>query len=156
MTKLIGPKWSQRFLRLALSISEWSKDPKTRVGAVLVNTEKTVVATGFNGLPRRIEDDPNILSDRDLKNRLTIHAEMNAILNCRVPLDGLTMFVTNHPCHECAKMIVAAGIVAVHALNPTGEFEEKWKDSILQARDTLALGSVPLTLVSKDSIEELI
>ena len=44
-------KWDHRFLALAEHISHWSKDPSTKVGAVITHRSKRVVSMGFNGLP---------------------------------------------------------------------------------------------------------
>ncbi len=49
-------KWDIRFLLLADQIATWSKDPSRGVGAIIVSTAKQIVATGFNGLPRGVED----------------------------------------------------------------------------------------------------
>tara|TARA_R110000787_G_scaffold186397_1_gene297914 strand:- start:2897 stop:3064 length:168 start_codon:yes stop_codon:yes gene_type:complete len=44
-------KWDQRFMELAAFIAQWSKDPSTKVGAVIVDPRnKRIVSTGFNGL----------------------------------------------------------------------------------------------------------
>ena len=45
--------WDQRFIALADHIGQWSKDPSTQQGAVIVRPDKTIAATGFNGFPRR-------------------------------------------------------------------------------------------------------
>src|ERR1051326_2813900 len=51
-------KWDRRFLELAKHVSSWSKDPSTKVGAVIVDANRRVVATGYNGFPRGVEDTP--------------------------------------------------------------------------------------------------
>ena len=38
------------------------------------------------------------------------HAELNAILNTRIPLRGAKLYVTLFPCNECAKAIIQSGI----------------------------------------------
>ncbi|MHC1479084.1 deoxycytidylate deaminase [Frateuria aurantia] len=103
-------KWDQRFLDVARLVASWSKDPSTKVGAVLVQpAQKRIVSTGYNGYPRRLEDDGGL--DRERKLSRTIHAEMNAILHAREPTDGLTLYVTPlPPCDRCAAHIIQAGI----------------------------------------------
>ena len=49
-------KWDERFLELAKQIASWSKDPSTQVGCVVVGPDREIRSTGFNGLPRGIED----------------------------------------------------------------------------------------------------
>ena len=61
----ISKKWDDRFLELAKHISEWSKDPSTKVGCVIVGEDREVRSTGFNGLPRGIDDSDERLNNRD-------------------------------------------------------------------------------------------
>ena len=103
-------KWDERFLQLATTVAGWSKDPSTKVGAVIAD-DKHVVSLGFNGFPPSTEDKKEWLNDRPTKYSLVIHAEVNAILNARRPVNGLTLYVAPlSPCAECAKLIAASGI----------------------------------------------
>lgn len=107
-------KWDERFLRLAEHISTWSKDPGTAVGSCIVRPDKTIASLGFNGLPRHIADSPERLHDRDLKLKITLHSELNSILNAKEPLTGFTIYVWPfHPCSACAAAIIQAGILRV-------------------------------------------
>ncbi|HJU15367.1 MAG TPA: deaminase [Stellaceae bacterium] len=49
-------KWDRRYMALARQVSCWSKDPSTKVGAVIVDNQGRVVALGYNGFPRKVED----------------------------------------------------------------------------------------------------
>lgn len=60
-------KWDGRFLDLAVLVGEWSKDPSTKVGAVLVRPDRTIAAVGFNGFPRGVLDHPERYEDRPTK-----------------------------------------------------------------------------------------
>jgi len=73
-------KWDSRFMDLARLVASWSKDPSTQVGAVIVDQDKRIVSTGFNGFPRCVNDSP---VDREVKLLRTIHAEENALLFAR-------------------------------------------------------------------------
>ena len=77
----MSEKWDGRFLSLATHISNWSKDPSTKVGCVVVGPDREIRSTGFNGFPRGIADTDERLSDRDLKYPLICHAEENAIMH---------------------------------------------------------------------------
>ena len=57
----VSEKWDRRFLELAEQIAGWSKDPSRGVGAVIVSAARQIVATGFNGLPRGVDDLPERL-----------------------------------------------------------------------------------------------
>ena len=70
--------WDQRFIKLAKFIAKWSKDPKSKVGAVITN-ETGAIALGYNGFPAGIEDDER-LDNKKLKLDMIIHAEQNALL----------------------------------------------------------------------------
>ncbi|HIB51308.1 MAG TPA: hypothetical protein EYO40_08585 [Phycisphaerales bacterium] len=59
---MMNTKWDGRFLELADTISAWSKDPSRGVGAVIVSPMRQVIATGYNGLPRGVEDHPDRLA----------------------------------------------------------------------------------------------
>ena len=70
-------KWDDRFLKLATVIGNWSKDPSTKVGAVIVNDDNKIISTGYNGFPRGIRDDDR-LDNRAQKYDLIVHAEANS------------------------------------------------------------------------------
>jgi dCMP deaminase len=111
----MSDKWHIRFLALADSIATWSKDPSRGVGCVIVNPAKQICATGFNGLPRGIEDLPERL-ERPAKYDLICHAEMNAIVQCAfsgTACSGTTLYASFSPCSHCAIAIVQAGISRV-------------------------------------------
>ncbi len=107
-----GTKWDHRFLALADHVAQWSKDPSTKVGAVIVRADKTIVSLGYNGFPPGIDDDQYRLEDRELKYPYTVHAEMNALLSAGQPIDStMTMYVSPLiPCHDCTGAIIRAGI----------------------------------------------
>lgn len=110
--------WNQRFYDLAFNVSTWSKDPNTKVGAVIVNDSKQVLGIGYNGFPRGINDDPELYKDRVKKHSLVVHAERNALDNSFTDVSGATMYVTLFPCNECAKGLVQKGIRRVVTPRP--------------------------------------
>jgi dCMP deaminase len=106
--------WDERFLRLAEHIASWSRDPSTQVGSCIVRPDKTIASLGFNGLPRGLVDTVERLNDRDLKLMTVLHAEINALLSSKEPLNGYTLYVYPfHPCTQCASAIIQAGIKRV-------------------------------------------
>jgi dCMP deaminase len=126
-------KWDQRFIDLARFVSDWSKDPSTKVGAVLVRPDRTVAAVGFNGFARGVADHEERYSDRPTKYEMVVHAELNAILNAREYVDGYTLYVTPlPPCSQCAAAIIQQGVkrvvIAMKRDLPT-TWAEKWKIS---------------------------
>lgn len=119
-------KWDARFLDLALFIAEWSKDPSTKVGAVLVRPDRTIAALGFNGFPRGVLDHPERYDDRPTKYEMVVHAELNALLSSRESLEGYTLYVTPlPPCSQCAAAIIQRGIRKV-VIAMDKELSENW------------------------------
>ena len=109
----MSAKWDIRFLKLATHISEWSKDPSTKVGCVVVGPDREIRSTGFNGFPRGIQDSDDRLTNRDLKYPLICHAEENAIMHAArigLALKGCTAYVTWPPCTRCARSLIQAGV----------------------------------------------
>lgn len=106
--------WDEYFMGVALLSSKRSKDPNTKVGACIVNSEKRIVGIGYNGFPVGCDDkefpwgrDGDFL---DTKYPYVVHAEPNAILNSNSNTRGCTLYVSLFPCNECAKLIIQSGI----------------------------------------------
>ena len=108
--------WDRWFLGLAQYISTASKDPSTKVGAVIVDSFRRVVSVGYNGFPRGIFDDHR-LEDRTKKYELMCHAESNALdFADRRSLANCTLYTWPvPPCPRCAGRIIQNGIVRVVA-----------------------------------------
>jgi dCMP deaminase len=108
------PTWDEYFMTFAKVAAEKSKDPSTKVGACIIDSEKRVVGLGYNGFPKRCDD--NLLPFErtgnflDTKYAYVVHAEPNAILNSTKSTKDCKMYVTLFPCNECAKLIIQAGI----------------------------------------------
>lgn len=133
MTRREGGKWDRRFLGMANLVATWSKDPSTGVGAVITDAKNRVVSMGFNGFPRAVRDDDELLMDRDEKLRRTIHAEDNALLFARQDVTGCTIYVTHPPCARCAAKIIQAGISRVVSRPPWSDFTARWADDMRSA-----------------------
>ena len=122
--------WDQRFLNLAKHISQWSKDPSTKVGCVVVGPDREIRSTGFNGLPRGIEDNDERLNNREIKYPLICHAEENAIMHAArigISLKDCTAYVTWPPCTRCARSLVQAGVSTI--IYPKNiEIPDRWMD----------------------------
>jgi len=122
--------WDARFLMLARHIAQWSKDPSTKVGCVVVGPDREIRSTGFNGFPRGIEDSVERLHDRERKYPLVCHAEENAIMHAArigVALKGCVAYVTWPPCTRCARSLVQAGISEI--AYPAGlEIPKRWQE----------------------------
>tara|TARA_B100000780_G_scaffold54930_1_gene34409 strand:- start:479 stop:961 length:483 start_codon:yes stop_codon:yes gene_type:complete len=129
ISTLSNNKWTRRYIDLAKSVSEWSKDPSRKIGAVAIGDKGQILAQGFNGFPRGITDSVERYNNRELKYKFVVHAEMNVIYNASyngVSLDGADLYVYGLPiCSDCAKGIVQVGIKRVIMPMPT-EIPEQW------------------------------
>jgi dCMP deaminase len=120
-------KWADRFLALAEHIAEWSYDPSTKVGAVIVDNKHRVISMGYNGFPRGVRDLSRRYADKETKHLYVCHAERNALDNAPMSVEGCTMYVALLPCNECAKSIIQNGISKVITYKPDREDKFNWE-----------------------------
>ena len=124
-------KWDERFIALAQHVADWSKDPSTKVGAVISDSKHRIISLGFNGFPCGIEDDLSL--PRDVKLSRTIHAEQNAILFAQRALDDCSIYITHPVCTHCAVQIIQAGIKRVVFADTDAAFSARWRAQIIEA-----------------------
>ena len=126
-------------MEMAKKVSEWSKDPNTKVGAVAVGSKGQILSQGFNGFPRGILDTPDRLNDRETKYKYVVHAEMNVIYNATyngVSLDKSSLYVYGLPvCSECCKGIIQVGISVVYVSKECLELRPHWQESWMRSVD---------------------
>ncbi|MCI4434176.1 MAG: cytidine/deoxycytidylate deaminase family protein [Thermoplasmata archaeon] len=115
------PDWDEYFMRIAYLAASRSTCLRRKVGAVIVK-DKHVIATGYNGPPSGlahcevtgcIREDLGINSGERHELCRGLHAEQNAIIQAAVhgvSVKDSVIYVTNHPCVVCSKMIINAGI----------------------------------------------
>ncbi len=138
--------WDEYFMGVALLAAQRSKDPSTQVGACIVDKDKRILSTGYNGFPHGCSDD-EFPWNRDeakgeTKYQFVVHAELNAILNASGKnLFGSTVYVALFPCNECAKAIIQSGIKEVIYLS------DKYHDtpSTVASRKMLTAAGIKLT-----------
>jgi dCMP deaminase len=136
-------KWDYRFLDLAEFISSWSKDPSTKVGAVITDENNRIISIGYNGFPQDIIDDDR-LQDRDTKYKIIVHGEMNAILFANRSLKLCTLYTYPFmPCPRCSSIIIQAGIGRVVSYN---NIPERWKDEFELSKTLFKEANVEVTL----------
>ena len=127
---MIDSKWDARFMRLAKEISTWSKDPSSKIGAVIVNDDRRILSTGYNGFPRGIEDTEERLNNKEEKYPRIVHGELNALLGALyngVSVKDATLYVYGLPvCADCTKSVIQSGISRV-VINMSALDNEKWR-----------------------------
>lgn len=103
-------RWDRFFLGVADHYATLSKDPSTKVGAVIINDRRHILGAGFNGFPRGVKDHAHRYGHREVKYSLIAHAERNALDNAECSVQDCTLYVQLFPCSECTKSIIQRGI----------------------------------------------
>lgn len=135
--------WDGRWLELSTLIATWSKDRSTGVGCVIVGGNQRVVSLGWNGFPRRINDNVEQRHERPEKYLWTHHAEQNAICNAAAighMTHGCTMYVSCHPCAACTRELIQSGIkrlVTIHPDRESEEFKNRWGRELSVSKEML-------------------
>lgn len=144
--------WDQRFLHLAKHISTWSKDPSTQVGAVAIR-DRRILATGYNGFPRGVEDSEDRLQDREQKLLRTVHAEGNIVAQAGlhgVSLSGASIYIWPFlPCSSCCTLLIQAGVSRI--VVPDIEIPERWLVSFTTSVGMLQEAGLMLDRVQIDT-----
>lgn len=145
--------WDDYFMSLAILVSLRSKDPSSKVGAVLVKENK-IIGTGYNGFPTGC-DEEKLSWERDIDGKgwlntkypYVIHAEANALLNSVAKPDGSSVYVTLFPCNECSKLLIQGGVKEVVYLQ--NKYPDQ--DAFVAAKSMLELTGVKVReLAPKD------
>ena len=119
--------WDEYYMSMAKVAASKSKDPSTKVGAVLVDDKQRMIIAAFNGFPRGVPDLPELLTERDVKLRLTLHAEDNALLLAQRSVEGGTCYTwPMPPCAQCAARLVQAGITRIVSPEPSFDHRDRW------------------------------
>lgn len=147
-------KWNFRYLEMAELVSGWSKDPSSKIGAVAVGDYGQILSTGYNGFPRRIEDDESRLANRETKLKYVVHAEMNLIYNASlngVSLNGCSVYVHGLPiCSECAKGLIQAGVDKVVVRKRDVTASERWYNSWLLSYEMFEEAGVVVQIMGEE------
>lgn len=122
--------WDKRYIEMAQLVASWSKDPRKQVGAIITK-ENYVTGIGFNGFPRRIEDTQERLEHKELKLKLILHAEVNAIMNARGQGDTVYVFPCL-PCMPCFMQLIQIGIRRVVTSQLSLDRKTNWDDDLVK------------------------
>jgi dCMP deaminase len=109
--------WDQYFMAQSHLLALRSTCTRLTVGATIVR-DKRIIAGGYNGSiagdTHCSEDGCYVVDNHCIR---TIHAEMNALLQCAkfgVPTANAEIYVTHFPCLQCCKSIIQSGIKVVY------------------------------------------
>jgi len=131
--------WDKRWMQLCDLAASWSKDRNTKVGSCIVDNRKVLISIGWNGFPRKINDNIDSRHLRPAKYSWTEHSERNAIFNAAakgISTLNCTMYVNWFPCADCARGIIQAGIIELVAIEPDWE-DERWGEDFRIVKEML-------------------
>ena len=139
-------------LRRAYLYANQSPDPRTKNGAILVNSDGHIISCSANCFPRGVQKTQERLNDRDIKLAMIIHAELGAILDAakwgKVTKNS-TLYCPFYACSECSKAIIGADIrrVTGHAqLMAHAQNHEYWQQSIILGFEMMHEAGIELLL----------
>lgn len=146
--------WDARFLALAAHISTWSKDPSTKVGAVVVDPETHAIrSVGFNGFAPGADDSPELYANREYKYKHVIHAEDNAFRFLLYRATGCYLYTSFPACRDCLAIAYRSGVNRV--VQPTlkidwksPEWIEEWKNKLGMAFDYASKYGIEMVYVN--------
>lgn len=146
-------KWDRRFLAVAETIAGWSKDPSTKTGAVITTPDRRILSMGYNGFAKGVKDTPERYADRDLKYKMVVHCEVNAILFAQTDLTGCTLYTWPFmSCCNCAAIVIQSGITRCVAPPTPADKVARWADSLNVATMMFAEAGVRLDILTEDGM----
>ena len=152
--------WCQYFMSMAYLVAMKSKDPSTKVGAVIVGPDNEIRSTGFNGLPRGMDDTLLERHEKPIKYKLYEHAERNALYNAArmgIDVNGCTIYTQGTPCVDCARGIIQSGIkkLVVDLFWDKDDNRKEWVESMAYARAMLKECGVEIVIYNGPLIEKI-
>jgi len=129
---------SEYFLQMAELVATRGTCARKTVGCVFSNNRGHVIATGYNGPAagqRHCIDSPclgaGFPSGLGLSKCEAIHAEQNALLQCKNVYEIDTAYITHSPCITCVKLLMNTGCkhIVFRKEYPHSESKELWLQS---------------------------
>jgi dCMP deaminase len=133
------PSWDEYFMQITEIVKERSTCLRRKVGATIVKN-KRILTTGYNGPPEGfkhcediggcIRDRMGIASGQRQELSRAVHAEQNAIIQAAkmgISIADSTLYVTNHPCVICTKMLISNMDIKCSLIN---EYKNREKEDI--------------------------
>jgi dCMP deaminase len=140
--------WDIRHLQSARQISSYSKDPTSKVGAVIARN-KLEVSRGWNGFPSLIPDKQEYLNNREEKWKRMLHAEVHAILQAKGDTQSTTIYTFPFfPCPRCVPLIHAAYIGRVVSVDIPREWDDE--SIALLKEGAVSIKRIPIGMLDED------
>jgi dCMP deaminase len=147
------PSWDEYFMRHVYLAASKSKDPRTKIGAVLVKNG-VLISEGFNGFARKVQDSPERYRDRETKYKFIVHGEANSVLNAArhgINTSESVLYTQGVPCNECAKSLIQAGVreICIHAQWPEMNHVPKWVEAVKISHCMFQEAFIPIRILDK-------
>ncbi len=147
-------KWDRRYIELARTIARWSKDPSTKVGAVLVRPNNSVASAGFNGFPPWHDDSPELYLDGDYKYKRVVHAEGNALNFLGQTASGFALYISSPCCPDCVERAAEAGASRIvppllQTLGRTARWVGDWTQRFIRSQEVAAHHGIALEVLNE-------
>lgn len=132
-------EWDRRLIRLAFHVASWSRDPSTKVGAVITRPDYSVLTLGFNHFPPEVPDTAANYADREFKHKHVRHAEVDALAQLPNRLAPDCFVYTSFPvCPACVEALGVAGVARIvePPLRSDGKDEfwfREWRTKIIES-----------------------
>lgn len=142
--------WDKRWMDTAIQKGSWSKDRSRKIGSVIVGYDNVEVSNGWNGFPRKVNDDIEERHQRPAKYLWSEHSERNALYNAARKgraTDGCRIFQTMYPCSACARGIIQSGIVEIVTVEPDWN-DETYAEDWAVSREMLEEAGVTVRFVA--------
>lgn len=147
--------WDEYFINIADVVRQKSKDPSSKIGAIIVGPNNNIISTGFNGFPRGIDETISERWERPIKYDFVEHAERNAIYNAArhgIRLENSTLYLVGFgyptvPCINCTKAVIQSGIRRV--VGYAYKANESWIDELVFSKNLLDEAKIEFTEYKK-------
>tara|TARA_R100001594_G_scaffold1048_1_gene4332 strand:+ start:2498 stop:2992 length:495 start_codon:yes stop_codon:yes gene_type:complete len=140
----------ETFMAVAHAVSQESKCVRLQVGSVLVK-DGHIISSGYNGTAKGMPNCNEVvgieipIEDHHCwSQKHEIHSEMNCLLYCPVSTQGTTIYVTDSPCFNCTKHLIAAGVKEIYFDRMYDRYHRELKDEWQEVLDTCTEAGVKL------------
>lgn len=151
----LNEKWDLRFLSMATLVGSWSKDPSTKVGAVMVRPDRSVISVGYNGFAKGVQDLPERYENREkYKYLMVAHAEINCMTFAdRASMRGCCLYLSPFmPCSRCAAVMIQCGVKRVVSFESDSE---RWAHDFNLTRIQFSEAEVEMVLYSQEEWRQM-
>lgn len=147
-------------MSMAYLVSMKSKDPRTKIGSIIVGPDNEVVSIGYNGICRGVCDNIPMRDERPDKYFYYEHSERNSLYNAArigVSTKGCKIYTQGIPCADCARGIIQSGIVEVIVHKGWNDKNgQKWIESAKFSKKMFVEACVSLTYYEGPIISKIV